>query len=160
MKLITAPKKIINTVPPLIFLAGSIDLGRAEAWQDKIVDFLKKYQGTLLNPRRGNWEQNQGQDLTNQKFKNQVTWEFKGLNKSDYIIMYFAPASQSPISLLELGLFAGSHKIICCCPHGFWRRGNVEFVCQKFKIPLTENFEELIAKLKQLGILKEQTASF
>lgn len=160
MKLITAPEKIIKIVSPLIFLAGSIDLGRAETWQDKVADFLKKYQGTLLNPRRENWGQNQCPDLTDQKFKNQVEWEFKGLNKSDYIIMYFAPASQSPISLLELGLFAQSHKIICCCPPGFWRRGNVEFICRKFKIPLTENFEELIAKLKKLHILKEQAVSF
>jgi hypothetical protein len=40
--------------------------------------------------------------------------------------MYLAPGTQSPVSLLELGLCARSGKLKVGCPEGFWRRGNVK----------------------------------
>ena len=60
------------------------------------------------------------------------------------IIMYFSPETKSPISLLELGLYANSGKILVCCPEGFWRKGNVDIVCEKFSIPNFDNLENLI----------------
>lgn len=152
MEMIIAPKKIGRKKKPVIFLAGSIEMGRAEEWQAEIASRLDKYSGTLLNPRREHWGYNWDQSIKNKRFKEQLEWEFDGLKNSDCIVMYFAPNSKSPISLLELGLFSKSHKIICCCPKKFWRRGNVEFICQKFKIPLVDNFDGLIDKLKKLVI--------
>ncbi len=153
MKVITAPNKIIRSQKPVIFLAGSIEMGKAEDWQTKIAVLLESYQGTLLNPRRDHWDSSWKQTITNRKFKEQLEWEFSGLEKSDYVIMYFAPNSKSPISLLELGLFSRNHKIICCCPKKFWRRGNVEFICIKFKLPLLDSLDEVINELKKEKIL-------
>jgi len=155
MKLIIAPDKVIKTQKPVIFLAGSIEMGKAEDWQTKIAKDLAPYQGTLLNPRRDHWDSSWKQTIVNKKFKQQVEWEFSGLEKSDYIIMYFSPNSKSPISLLELGLFSRSHKIICCCPKKFWRRGNVEFICEKFKINLVNSLDEVIEILKKEKLLKK-----
>ncbi|MEI7451630.1 MAG: nucleoside 2-deoxyribosyltransferase domain-containing protein [Candidatus Falkowbacteria bacterium] len=149
MQIITAPHKIIGNKKPIIFLAGSIEMGKAEDWQVEIAEKLSEYKGTLLNPRREHWGYDWKQTIANKKFKEQVEWEFTGLSKSDAIVMYFAPNSKSPISLLELGLFSHSHKIICCCPKKFWRRGNVEFICQKFKIPLVDSLNELVVRLKK-----------
>ena len=42
--------------------------------------------------------------------------------EADIIIMYFAPHSQSPISLLELGLYAKTDKLMVVCPEGYWRK--------------------------------------
>lgn len=154
MKIIKAPEKIIKAQKPVIFLAGSIEMGKAEDWQTRIAKQLEAYKGTILNPRREHWDSSWKQTISNNKFRAQVEWEFSGLDKSDYIIMYFAPESRSPISLLELGLFSKSHKIICCCPKKFWRRGNVEFICNKFKLPLLNNLEEVIELLKKEHILK------
>lgn len=154
MKIITAPQKITKGKKPIIFLAGSIEMGRADDWQTKIARRLVQYPGTLLNPRREHWGYDWKQSIENKKFKEQLEWEFAGLSQSDYIIMYFAPGSKSPISLLELGLFSRNHKIICCCPQKFWRRGNVEFICRKFKIPLVDDLDELIDKLQKMKILK------
>ena len=153
MKIITAPNKIIKSQKPIFFLAGSIEMGKAEDWQTKIEKSLSTYKGTILNPRRDHWDAYWKQTITNKKFKEQVEWEFAGLENSDYIIMYFAPNSKSPISLLELGLFSRSHKIICCCSKKFWRHGNVEFICKKFKIPLFNNLKEVTEKLKEEKIL-------
>jgi len=148
MNLITAPQKLGKFKRPAIFLAGSIEMGKAVKWQDYTVKKLESFEGTLFNPRREHWGYSWRESIKNKKFREQVAWELEALEKSDYIILYFDPRSKSPISLLELGLFARSHKIFCCCPPKFWRRGNVEFICAKFKIPLDSNLDRLIGRIK------------
>jgi len=54
------------------------------------------------------------------------------------------PATQSPISLLELGLYANSGKLTVICPDGFYRKGNVEVVCALYDIPLFNNINEFM----------------
>ena len=68
---------------------------------------------------------------------------------ADVIAMYFDPNTQAPISLLELGMFAPSGKMVVCCPEGFWKRGNVQIVCKKYGINLVESLEELIDEVKK-----------
>jgi hypothetical protein len=36
-----------------------------------------------------------------------------------------------------------------CCPEGFWRRGNVEMVCRRHRIPLFATLDDLIADLSR-----------
>ena len=85
------------------------------------------------------WEQS----IANPLFRGQVEWELDGLERASAIAMYYDPDTQAPITLLELGLFARSGKLIVCCPPGFWRRGNVEVVCIRFCIPLVTDLAEL-----------------
>jgi hypothetical protein len=148
MKLFIAPQKIKKFNRPAIFLAGSIEMGRAVEWQDQVIEKLKDLEVTIFNPRRERWRSDWKQSIKNKKFKEQVSWELDALEKSDLIIMFFDPASKSPISLLELGLFARDNKILCCCPPKFWRHGNVEFICQKFKIPLYSSLDSLMDRVK------------
>lgn len=61
----------------------------------------------------------------------------------DVIAIYFGAEAKAPITLLELGLFARSGKAVVACPEGFWRRGNVQVICEKFGIQLTGSVEEL-----------------
>ena len=56
----------------------------------------------------------------------------------------------SPISLLELGLFAREHKMIICCPDGFWRRGNVDIIAQRYYIKQVDNIDDLIKSIKYM----------
>lgn len=73
---------------------------------------------------------------------------------ADVIAMYMGPQSQAPISLLELGLFARSGKMIVACPDGFWRRGNVQIVCKRFEVELVNSLEELVQGIeRRLGDL-------
>lgn len=133
-----------------IFLAGSIDMGNAEDWQQKIIDNLTTKNVIVLNPRRKNWDSSWEQSIDNQLFKEQVTWELNGLDLADLIIYYFAPQSQAPITLLELGLYAASKKVLVCCPDGFWRKGNVDIICEKYNIPTKKNLDELIDYLLKM----------
>lgn len=150
VKVIKPPHPISKTShgnDTTIFLAGSIEMGKAEDWQTIITDRLNKELGdniTIFNPRRDDWGSSWTQEFENPQFYQQVNWELNSLEKSDMIIMYFSPETKSPISLLELGLYANSGKILVCCPEGFWRKGNVDIVCEKFSIPNFDNLENLI----------------
>jgi hypothetical protein len=131
-----------------IFLAGSIEMGLAENWQEVFIDVLNKKDAnlTIFNPRRDNWDSSWEQNIDNPNLNYQVNWELDKLELSDSIIMYFDPKTKSPISLLELGLFATSNKLFVICPDGFWRKGNVEIVCHRNKIPLFNTIEESLEK--------------
>lgn len=131
-----------------IFLAGSIEMGNCEDWQSKVGKELKAVD--VYNPRRDDWDSSWVQDINNPQFFEQVTWELDMLDKCDIIFMYFDPTTKSPISLLELGLYARSKQMIVCCPDGFWRKGNVDIVCQRYGISVFNNLETAIIKLKTL----------
>ena len=118
---------------PLVFLSGSIEMGAAERWQDVVIAALREVSGVVLNPRRDDWDSSWRQDRTDGRFVEQVTWELAALAASDIVLIYFAPGTKSPITLLELGLRLGNDHLpdqtVVCCPDGFWRRGNVELTC-------------------------------
>jgi hypothetical protein len=149
MKIIKAPERYTLTNKS-IFLAGSIEMGKAENWQNRVINSLKDLDITILNPRRDDWNWEWKQTIDNPKFKEQVEWELASLEKATKIILYFDPNTKSPISLLEFGLFANSGKLIVCCQEGFWRKGNVDIVCNRYKIPMVENIEKLIEVTKLL----------
>ncbi|KAF2802673.1 uncharacterized protein BDZ99DRAFT_401411, partial [Mytilinidion resinicola] len=54
-----------------------------------------------------------------------------------------------PISLLELGLFAASGKLVVCYPKNFWRKGNVQVMARKYGFPLLETYEKFILVVKE-----------
>lgn len=131
-----------------IFLAGSIEMGKAIEWQQKLIDAVPEEPYIWYNPRRDDWDDSWTQEITNPQFKQQVEWELKALEQADYIVMYFDPKTKSPISLLELGLHAKEHKLIVLCPEGFWKKGNVDVVCKKYDIRQVKDFDELIEIFK------------
>jgi hypothetical protein len=136
-----------NTMMKSVFLAGSIEMGKAEDWQTNLSTFFNDNGWNVFNPRRDDWDSSWTQEFENPQFYQQVNWELNALEQSDIIIMYFAPGTQSPISLLEMGLYATSGKLHVVCPDGFWRKGNVEIVCNYYNIPLNNSIDELIKKL-------------
>jgi hypothetical protein len=127
-----------------IFLAGSIELGLAEKWQEKVIAALSDKPIRFLNPRRNDWDSSWKQDIHNDNFVEQVIWELNSLEMAQIVIMYFDPNTKSPISLLELGLHAKEQKLIVLCPEGFWRKGNVDVVCEYYGINQVDTFDELI----------------
>ena len=124
-----------STDEKFLFLAGSIEMGTAENWQTKIVKAVEHLPIVILNPRRDDWDSSWKQDINNPKFFEQVQWELDAMEFADGIYMYFDPNTKSPISLLELGLFAQHQgKLAVFCPEGFWRKGNVDIVCKRYGV--------------------------
>lgn len=122
-------------------------MGRAENWQHILENELIEEDLVVFNPRREDWNKDWKPVSSDTNFRGQVEWELKALERADVIIMYFSPDSQSPISLLELGLYARSDKLMVVCSEGFWRKGNVDILCEKYNIKMYDSMESLIAAL-------------
>jgi hypothetical protein len=136
---------------PSVFLAGSIEMGKAVDWQQAVVEKLQETNLIILNPRRETWDESWHQTITDPEFREQVEWELDALTAADFILFNFIPDTLSPISLLELGLFKDK-QLFVCCPDGYWRKGNIEVVCKRFGIPLFNKMEDAMeAFLSELG---------
>jgi hypothetical protein len=99
---------------------------------------------TLWNPRRDDWDARWEQSTEEPRFCEQVEWELAAQERADLIAMYLCPETRSPVTLLELGLFARTGKLIVCCPEGFWRKGNVDLVCRRYGVTTVRDLAGLI----------------
>jgi hypothetical protein len=152
MKEIKAPDYVphFGYKRPSLFLGGSIEMGNAPDWQRKVVELASDTNWTILNPRRDDWDSSWEQSIHNDKFREQVEWELTALDRAEKILLYLSPDTKSPISLLELGLHAQSHKLIVVCPQGFWRKGNVDIVCVRYNIQMSYSLEKAVSYLRNL----------
>jgi hypothetical protein len=150
MQIIKPPKSYIKSKNQFsVFLAGSIEMGIAENWQAFIEKELSVFKDLIiLNPRRDDWDSSWEQSLKDTRFHEQVSWELEGLENADLVIFYFAPETKSPTSMMELGLLAQSGKFIVCCPQGFWRKGNIDVVCERYKIKQVSTILEIVEEIK------------
>ncbi len=134
---------------PTIFLAGSIEMGKAENWQLSFAEKFDSIGFEVFNPRRSDWNPDWIQSFENPHFYQQVDWELNALEKSDYILMRFTKGTMSPISLLELGLYANTKKLVVICDDEFWRKGNVDMVCKRWNIPQFNNLESVVTYISK-----------
>ena len=131
-----------------LFLAGTIDMGNSDDWQHKFIEELKTWDNNyqeyvVYNPRR---DEGFGDDP--KEFEYQVNWELERLERVDTIVMHILGTSKSPITLMELGLFAKSGRLVVICEPNFYRYGNVRITCKRYNVPLFESMEEYIKACK------------
>jgi hypothetical protein len=137
-----------------LFTAGSIEMGAAVQWQQRLVDHLCDLPITVTNPRRGRWDPKVNAKREDPKFFSQVEWELDALTHADVICYFFDCNTISPVTLMELGLWAHSGKIIVCCDQRYWRQGNVEIVCERYNIPYVSSFDKLVPAVKEMMVRK------
>ena len=128
----------------MVFLAGSIEMGAAVEWQKSTGELLSLAGYIVLNPRRDDWDSTWEQSIENEIFKEQVVWELLGLEKADAVLVHFDPATKSPITLLEIGMLSQLKPgaTFISCPEGYWRRGNVEILCDRYNMGLFDSLHE------------------
>ena len=139
-----------HTDKKAIFLAGSIDMGVAIDWQAEVAKQLADDDILILNPRREEWDSSWEQKLENPQFRGQVEWELNAMERADKILIYFAPGTKAPVTMLEFGLHAGKNpeKLVVCAPDGFWRKGNIDITSLKYGVKQVETLGDLIAEAK------------
>lgn len=146
---VTSPAAVPVADPrPKVFLAGSIEMGKAGDWQTQVQRALDDEGVVLLNPRRADWNPAWKPDASEPEFRRQVDWELAALEEADIILMYFTPGTQSPITLLEFGLYARSGRLLVAAPAGFWRRGNVQITGDRYGVPRFDTLDELIEAVR------------
>lgn len=134
--------------PPTIFLGGTIDMGNSRDWQ---TEFANRFEGTdyiFLNPRRKEWDSSWEQSIHNSHFRDQVEWELANQETATFRVFNLLAGSASPVTLLEIGLFARKNSFVCC-PKGYHRHGNIEIVCNRYQIPLCQTEDELAELLRK-----------
>ncbi|WP_025740550.1 nucleoside 2-deoxyribosyltransferase domain-containing protein [Aquimarina pacifica] len=152
MRVITAIDKVEVAGEFSVFLAGSVQSADVtEKWRTRVIKKLSDEKVTLIDPvwvhNGANLDYNDTRDTT--KINKQVGWELDALERVDMVIMYLDEASKSPISLLELGLYAQSGKLVVCCADGFWRKGNVDVVCERYGVAQVADLDELVSVVKK-----------
>lgn len=156
MRIIKAPEQITSEYHfnnKKIFLSGSINK-TGKPWQDELIETLEMIDvfkdAVIYNPRREDWDSTWKETLGDKNFTEQVNWEISAMETSDIIFMVFNEDTQSPITILELGMFCRVNKLFVCCPEKFWKSGNVYMVCERYGIPYVKSFEDFKNKLKQV----------
>ena len=123
-------------------------MGQSWDWQTMLADSLSDLHIDIFNPRRTDWDSSWSQSMDNKPFVEQVNWELDHIEKASLVVMYLDPTSKSPVSLLELGMLARSGKVVVCCPDGFWRKGNVEIVCNRHQIPMLKDLDAVMGYIR------------
>jgi hypothetical protein len=153
MQVVQPPTRLSTlSLDRAVFLAGSIDLGKSVDWQAALASSLADCPGTLLNPRRDQWDSSWLAEAVFPPFREQVEWELSAMEAAGMVAFYFAPQSQAPVTLLELGLAARERKAVVCCPPGYWRKGNVDVVCERYDIPMVVTLEDLTQEIRAYSI--------
>lgn len=157
---VITPPSFITTDPDKtsVFLAGSIEMDKAEQWQKKFIDELtyeyrKMNSGKCIdvfNPRRANWDITIRQSIEDPAFYQQVRWELDYLEDVAVRVFYFAPDTLSPVSLLEFGKFFTYPNTFLCVNPDYQRAGNLEVFANKYKIKIHRDFGDIIHKIKWL----------
>ena len=142
------PRKGGLPQPRYLFLAGSVEVGSVENWQERVCVQLEDSDWIILNPRRDDWDSSWVESKDNFEFREQVDWELNAQEmEATTILMYFAPGTDSPISLLELGLFARTGRMLVVCPEGFWKKGNVDVVCERYEVKQYDSIDDALEDL-------------
>ena len=105
---------------------------------------------TVCNPRKGKWDQSITQQAKDKFFKQQVDWELDALEQADVICFFFDTETKSPVSLLELGLWIASDKVVVCCGEAYWKSGNVHLTCERYGLKCVETFAELVPEVEKM----------
>lgn len=150
-KVITAPEEVGVSLTDLadsstIFLAGSIEQGKAENWQEKAIKLLDGVVDIIFNPRRQDWDPTWTQESA--ELAEQIEWEHDYLDATDMTLFYFQPGTHSPVSMMELGLQVCMGDTVVVCPKGFWREANVVMLCARYNVPVFETLEDAVAYIK------------
>ncbi|KAI0004678.1 hypothetical protein F4779DRAFT_599667 [Xylariaceae sp. FL0662B] len=127
-----------------IFLAGTTSKVDTADWRETLSASLSEFPVTIFNPYRADWDSTWREDIDFAPYREQVLWELDKQAKADLVVVYFHPATQAPVSLLEFGLSAQfPGKVVAVCPEGYWKRGNVQIVGQKFGIRVLDSIDDL-----------------
>jgi hypothetical protein len=127
-----------------VFLAGTTNKVDSHDWREVLSTALSNVPVTIYNPYRADWDSSWREDIEFAPYREQVEWELEKQDKADIVVIYFHPATQAPVSLLEFGLCARvPGKAIVVCPEGYWKRGNVQIVCDIYGVEMVDNTDGL-----------------
>lgn len=126
-----------------IFLAGSIDSHLGSNWRTRATEQLNdRFQ--VFDPTNENHS-----SLTDLQMCDHINWELDALETADHILLNLLGDAKSPISLVELGMYVTSNKLLVVCPREFYESRYVGELCARYKTTVFINLEDAIAELNR-----------
>lgn len=144
--IITPPTREQNYNNFSVFLAGTIDNGNSQDWQQHTANSLldKFPKIDIYNPRRNSWNP----DASSSELVEQIQWELHYLSWVDIVFFNFLPDSRSPVTMLELGLVLASGKAcVVVNPSNFYRYDNVQQTSLAYGVLPSSDFDQGYLKL-------------
>jgi hypothetical protein len=134
-------------------------MGKAVEWQSLMAQLLSHLPITVCDPRRPehDWDKAKAFVPDDNKLTGmqaQIDWELDALEQVDVICFFFDVDTNSPVSLLELGLWAHSKKVVVCCDDRYHKHPNVKLTCERYGVPLTSSFKDLAEKVEKMLVDK------
>lgn len=121
-----------------IFLEGSMEVNSSNNWRKQVITKLNnKY--FIFDPTNNNHD-----NLNQKDMKSHIKWELGALNLADKIILNFLPDALSPISLVELGLYVSTTKLVVVCPKKFYKSRYVYTLCKTYNTPVFKEIDRAL----------------
>lgn len=135
-----------------VFLAGSIEMGRAEMWQPRVAERFLSEGYNVFDPRRDEWDAGWEQDPTpGTLFERQVSWELDHIHRADLVFFRFGAEGPAIVSMLEAGLVIGRGKpVVILADAGYMRRGNLVITARRAGVPIFGTEEEAVSESLRL----------
>lgn len=125
-----------------IFLAGSIDYMLPSIWREKVIE-KSDDKNIFFDPTNKDYQQ-----LNEKEMIDHIEWELNAMSLADKILLNFLPASLSPISLVEFGLYVSSKKLIVICPKGFYQSRYIHKLCKEYNATCYFDLNKAIKELQ------------
>jgi hypothetical protein len=71
-------------------------------------------------------------------------WELDHLNIATVIALHFDLEDPSPSGLLTLGMFAKTDRLIVSCPNAFYKKADVDIICEREDILRVDSLDLLV----------------
>jgi len=139
MRVITAPEEIdLENTDFKLYLGGSIDKKYGSPWHRNIISFISSKLGresklTIYNPKREEWDKDWPAD--SKVIDEQALWELKAMEHADLIFMFFESSCSSSVGMMQLGLNAKEGKLVVVCERHFWKKRDVDVICETYGVP-------------------------
>ncbi|GAB1856239.1 hypothetical protein MHTCC0001_10740 [Flavobacteriaceae bacterium MHTCC 0001] len=124
-----------------VFLAGSIDLKLKGDWRSELINIVGD-KVHFIDPTISNHD-----ELDDIQMKKHINWELDALNLADKVFLNLLPDSKSPISLIELGMYVRTSKLIVVCPEAFYQSRYIKTLCEKYNVPLFDSLNSAVNSL-------------
>lgn len=124
------------------FLAGSIDMSEVENWRETVVGKLNGYTN-FFDPTHLNHD-----TLNDTEMREHIRWELDALQLSDLVLLNLLPNYKSPVSLIELGVYVQSGKLVVVCPLRFYQRRYIEELCARYNTLIFSDLSRAIEYIK------------
>ena len=138
-----------NASRATVFLAGTIDMGESADWQTEVATQIAGKAEFIYNPRRPEWDSSWTQTIDSVQFNVQASWELTMIERADFVLVNLLPGSKSPVTMAEFGLCCALKPAatIVCCADGFWRKGNIDIMGERYGVAVYGDLKDAVRDL-------------